>query len=204
KIRVAAGQSATEVVTLRAMHPVNDGKLRIDAESDAIERKVNVHPSHRPAVTTSSGMLSDSLAMRLELPTDILGAPTAELKLFPSPVAHVIDSIAGGLRRPYGCAEQTTSSTYPNLLLLRILKSSGVADHPRRAEAMRNLADGFVRLKGYRGPDGSYTYWGKGPGDAHLTAYVLRFLIEARDFANVEQGAIEETGRWLAAKMPGG
>ena len=217
-LQVPPSQSATEVFSLRAAHPVTGGKLRIDAVGgaapDAIEREVTVHPDHRQNVATASGLLSDSMSLVVSLPEDLIGQPTAELKVYSSLLRHVVESIAGGMHRPYGCAEQTTSSTYPSLMLLRLLKHSGVASHPRSGEAAKYLEEGLSRLAGYRGGDGSFTYWGNGPGDLSLTAYVLRFLTDAKELsgtddrfsssvkpAPVEDSVIQSANAWLAGRQ---
>src|SRR5213592_4029934 len=42
----------------------------------------------------------------------IQNTPRAELKIYPNLMAHLIEGVEGILQRPYGCGEQTISSTY--------------------------------------------------------------------------------------------
>ena len=92
-------------------------------------------------------------------------------------MAHVIESVEAIMSRPYGCGEQTISSTYPSLLLLRHRKVSG-EDSPLRPRAERYLSLGYSRLLNYRDESGGFTYWGHGKPDMALTAYAIRFLSE--------------------------
>jgi uncharacterized protein YfaS (alpha-2-macroglobulin family) len=70
----------------------------------------------------------------------------AELKIYPNLFSHVSESVKGLLERPYGCGEQTISSTYPNLMILKFVKE----DSPIRKKAMNYLQKGYERLLGYQ------------------------------------------------------
>jgi Large extracellular alpha-helical protein len=112
-------------------------------------------------------------------------------------MAHLLEGIEGIMQRPYGCAEQTISSTYPSLMVLRYYRRSG-EDSPAIAEkAQRYLKAGYERLLNYRNKDGSFTYWGHGEGDVALTAYALRFLSDARELAGVDEDVINAARDWL-------
>ena len=68
------------------------------------------------------------------------------------------------MSRPYGCGEQTISSTYPSLLLLRNVKNAG-QDSALRNLAQKYLRAGYSRLLNYRHENGGFTYWGRGEPD---------------------------------------
>src|SRR5947207_10247610 len=120
----------------------------------------------------------------------------AELKIYPNLMAHVAESVEAIMKRPYGCGEQTISSTYPSLLLLRNFNKTG-QDSPLRARAERYLRAGYDRLLNYRDSSGGFTYWGRGDPDLALTAYALRFLTEVRELIAVDDDAIKEARAWL-------
>ena len=98
----------------------------------------------------------------------------AELRIYPNLMAHVAESVEAIMSRPYGCGEQTISSTYPSLLLLRNYKKSG-QESPLRAKAERYLHAGYQRLLNYRDSSGGFTYWGRGEPDLALTVYASAF-----------------------------
>src|SRR5262245_13175049 len=142
----------------------------------------------------------------------IRGSVRAELKIYPNLMAHALEGIEGILQRPYGCAEQTISSTYPNVMILRFLEpqSEKLSASMRKAaeKARRYTQAGYERLLGYRAENGGFSYWGRGETDLALTAYALRFLNEASDFIGVDEDVIagarkfildqqQLDGRWL-------
>ncbi|MEI7511447.1 MAG: S-layer homology domain-containing protein [Candidatus Peregrinibacteria bacterium] len=59
------------------------------------------------------------------------------------------------LSYPYGCAEQTTSSTMPNAIVASLQKELG--ESPALAE--HNITAGFARLKTFQRTDGGFSLW---------------------------------------------
>jgi hypothetical protein len=200
--QLAPRESKREVFSFRAGSSITDGNQRVDAiaasASDAIQKKVTVHPDGQERVRQVSSVFLDHGSLEAILPADaIAGSAQAQLKIYPNLMAYVVESIEAILQRPYGCAEQTISSTYPSLLLLRALQKSPVVTSPLRQRAERNLRLGYERLLGYRAPGGGFTYWGRGEADLALSAYALRFLQDARGFTVVDDSVSQETLNWL-------
>jgi hypothetical protein len=205
EIRVKPNASANATFPIRTTTAVDDGKARITAQGsaeeagDAIEKPVTVHPDGNQMSSVQNVVMTDSVSLDVTIPANaIAGSARAEAKIYPNLMAHVVESIEGILRRPYGCAEQTISAAYPNLMLLRYLKSAGIGEHPLRAKAGRNLQAGVDRLAGYRTEDGAYTYWGRGDADVALTAYALAFLHDAKEFVVLDDEQVEDARKWLA------
>ncbi len=199
--RVGPGDFAREFFSFRAVASVAKGKQRVTASGfeagDAVEKPVRVHPDGEERVEAASTLFTDSAVMELNVPRDaISGSLDLQLKLYPHLATHVLESIEGILQRPYGCAEQTISSTYPNLLLLRYAKQTGVAT-PLTRTALRNLRFGYERLLGYRSSDGGFSYWGRGEPDLALTAYAVRFLYDAQAFIPVAPEALSDAREFL-------
>ncbi|HTC92743.1 MAG TPA: MG2 domain-containing protein [Terriglobales bacterium] len=198
---VPAGDSTNAIFPFRAIAAVHDGKQRVTAiggdASDAIERKVSVHPDGEEQVITQSQIFSSHAEFIAALPSDAIpGSIHAELKIYPNLMAHVMESIEGSLERPYGCGEQTISSTYPNLLALRAYKAQGIQG-PNAALAMRYLQTGYNRLLSYRSSEGGFTYWGRGEPDFALTAYAIQFLSDVKEFIAVDDSVISSAQLWL-------
>src|SRR5436189_1714111 len=140
---------------------VKDGKQRITATAaeanDAIEKPVTVHPDGEEKSLTASDIVSDNGVLTLDIPpTAIPNSMRAELKIYPNLLAHVAESVEAIMERPYGCGEQTISSTYPSLLYLRHYKRMAPPATPTgrgsdsRARAERYLRAGYNRLLNYR------------------------------------------------------
>ncbi len=218
RAEVKAGDAGQVVFDFRAIASVRDGKQRVTAfgsdASDAIEKPVNVHPDGEEITQAASDVFSNAGTLEVNLPEDsIKGSVRAELKIYPNLMAHAMEGIEGILRRPYGCGEQTISSTYPNVMILRYLEPQGEqlpAPMRKIAEKARRYAQaGYERLLGYRADSGGFSYWGRGEADLALTAYALRFLNDAGDFIEVDEDVIERArkfvisqqqvdGRWIA------
>ena len=199
---VAAGDSSREVFDLRVIASVDKGRQRVTAtgpeESDAVEKPVSVHPHGEELTQTATQVFTDSGSIVLAIhEAAIPGSVRAEVKIYPNLMAHVIESIEGIMKRPYGCAEQTISSAYPSLLLLRNFRSKGNQSTALAQKARRYVASAYERLLNYRDSDGGFTYWGRGEGDPALTAYALRFLTDARELAAVDEDIIKNAREWL-------
>jgi hypothetical protein len=200
-VNVAAGDATRGTFDFRASASVKNGKQRITANgadaNDAIEKPVTVHPDGEEKSVTASDVISDSAALALDIPqTALPNSARAELKIYPNLMAHVVESVEAIMSRPYGCGEQTISSTYPSLLLLRNYKKTG-QESPLRVRAERYLRAGYNRLLNYRDESGGFTYWGSGEPDTALTAYALRFLSEARELIPVDDDTITAARAWL-------
>ena len=58
------------------------------------------------------------------------GTVRGTLRLFRGASDQAVDGLEGMLREPHGCFEQTSSTTYPNLLVLQLLKAAEREGHP--------------------------------------------------------------------------
>jgi hypothetical protein len=216
RAEIRAGDAGRVVFDFRAVASVNEGKQRVTAfgpdASDAIEKPVSVHPDGEELAQTASQVFGEIGSLDVNVPMDaIKGSVHAELKIYPNLMAHAFEGIEGVLRRPYGCAEQTISSTYPNVMILRYLepRNENLSAPMRKIaeKARRYTQAGYERLLGYRAEKGGFGYWGRGEADLALTAYALRFLNDAADFINIDEdviagardfilGAQQPDGRW--------
>ena len=197
---VPAGDSARQIFEVKAIASVKDGKQQVTARgseaSDAIEKLVTVHPDGEEKTQTASDVFGETAALVLNLPASVPGSATAELKIYPNLMAHVAESIEGILQRPYGCGEQTISSTYPSLLILRGNQQTRI--DPRVVTKAKGYAtQGYQRLLKYRTADGGFSYWGHDEANLALSAYALRFLRDASEFVAVDPEVIKSLRQWL-------
>lgn len=202
RVEISAGNSSNAVFGFRADKIVKDGKQRVTAlagrDSDAIEKNVTVKPNGKEIVATKAEIFRDSAAFDVVFPPNAMAQTTkAQLKIYPNLLAHVAESIEGLLQRPYGCGEQTVSSTYPNLMVLKFAPK----DSKTYAQAEKYLQKGYERLLSYQTADGGFAVWTKDAPDAALTAYAVRFLIDAQDFIAVDDAVIERAEQWLIAQQ---
>lgn len=202
-IEVPSGATENAIFGFRATRPIKDGKQRVTAiassESDAIEKPVTVRPDGEEIVRTESKYFTGSGTFAADFPANALpGTPRAEVKIYPNLFAHITESVEGMLQRPYGCGEQTISSTYPNLMIVKFVKE----DTPLRRKGLRNLVRGMERLIGYQAANGGFTYWGgRSEPDLALTAYALRFLRDAGGHIAFDQSVVERAEKWLISQQ---
>jgi uncharacterized protein YfaS (alpha-2-macroglobulin family) len=201
---VPAGRFARELFPFRATLPVKEGKQRVTAAGrdagDAIEKPVRVRPDGNEIVSTMGQIFGERAQFDLPIPPDAIAhSSEAHLKLYPNLMAHVAEGVEGIMQRPYGCAEQTISSTYPSLMVVRYAEEG--ADVPLVRRARRYLKMGYERLLNYRAPGGGFTYWGRGEPDAALSAYALRFLHDASEVIDVDEELLNSTHAWLAGQL---
>ncbi|MFL6256641.1 MAG: alpha-2-macroglobulin family protein, partial [Pyrinomonadaceae bacterium] len=204
RAEVPAGDAARPIFDFRAVASVTDGKQRVTAlgsdASDAIEKPVTVHPDGEERSITDGALVTDSGALNVNLPTDVVrGSVRGELKVYPNLTAHVLEGVEAIMSRPYGCGEQTISSSYPSVLVLNFNAAlKGDAVEPAVVARARKYAQlGYERLLGYRATGGGFTYWGRGEPDVALSAYALRFLTDTSRVIEVDADVIRETREWL-------
>jgi hypothetical protein len=198
---VAASDAARETFALRVTSAVENGKQRVTARAgdadDAIEKPVTVHPDGEERSVSTGNVSDQNATLQFEIPTNAIpGSARGRLKIYPNLASHVAESVEAIMQRPYGCGEQTISSTYPSLLLVRYFKQIGQTSR-LSAQAERYLQEGYNRLLNYRADSGGFTYWGRGDADIALTAYALRFLNDASSLIAVDDDVIEGARRWL-------
>jgi hypothetical protein len=167
QVDVASGETQNAVFGFKATMPIKDGRQRVTAmaetDSDAIEKPVTVRPDGREVVATDSRYFTGSDRFEVNFPANALQrTQSASLKIYPNLMAHVAESVEGLLMRPYGCGEQTISSTYPNLMILKFAGDGSTRRIPAATErkARKYLQSGYDRLLGYQNTDGGFMYWG--------------------------------------------
>ena len=95
------------------------------------------------------------------------------MRLYPGPLSQVIEGMDSILRMPGGCFEQTSSSTYPNVLALDYMKRTKKLTPEVHAKAEGYIANGYQRLLTFEVPGGGFSWFGNAPANKILTSYGL-------------------------------
>jgi uncharacterized protein YfaS (alpha-2-macroglobulin family) len=91
--------------------------------ADIVVREIEVIPNGREQTMVYNGRLETTLQQGVDFPAAaITDASTILVRLYPGPLSQVIEGMESILRMPGGCFEQTSSSTYPNVLGLDYMK----------------------------------------------------------------------------------
>ncbi|MGL4552257.1 MAG: MG2 domain-containing protein, partial [Gemmataceae bacterium] len=180
-------------------------KLRVTARAadiaDAIEREVTVEPGGTRVEAAFNGTLSAPAAHVLSVPADAIeGGTRAFVKVYPSGFSQLVEGLDAIFRLPSGCFEQTSSTTYPNVLALRYLKTAGKAAPAVEAKARQYIHLGYQRLVGFEVPGGGFDWFGRPPANVTLTAYGLMEFEDMAKVHDVDPALIDRTRRWLLAQ----
>ena len=206
---LAAGEARSFYLPLEAQAGRFDGAIELWTKSagltDTIRRRIRVEPVGFPFKESISDTLSDTRSVRVSLPAGIVeGSLRGSVKLYPSPMATMLDGLASILREPCGCFEQTSSSTYPNIMVLNYLRGTEANEPEAEKRALELIKKGYQRLVGFECKKEGYEWFGGDPGHEALTAYgILEFVDMAKVYDGVDQEMIKRTVRWILARRDG-
>lgn len=191
--RLVARTPGRHVLTLKAAGTVM---------ADAVEREVRVAPDGEETIRTWNGTLERTQSHRVDFPPEaIAGASDLYLKIYPGAFSQVVEGLDSILRMPFGCFEQTSSATYPNVLALSYLRATGQVKPEIEMKALGYINTGYQRLLSFEVPGGGFSWFGQPPAHNVLTAYgVLLFADLARVHA-VDPAVLARTTAWLGSQQ---
>ncbi|XP_068130208.1 complement C3-like [Hyperolius riggenbachi] len=110
---------------------------------------------------------------------------------------------------PSGCGEQIMMSMTPTVIATRFLDVTNLWEtigFERRAEAIKNIEQGYVQQMTYRKPDNSYSAFTNRPSSTWLTAYVVKVFAMSTRLINVEKEILCGAMKWLLSEkqLPNG
>lgn len=202
---LAPGQVAARQFRIRALG-VGRQALRVRARgqgaagaADTVERGVEVTPDGVERLVSFQDRIGAGAARHaLQIPGDaVAGGSAVSLKVYPTLATHVVEGLDSLLRVPSGCFEQTSSTTYPNALILRYLRQTGrsTPDIERRARAY--LQTGYQRLLSFEVRSGGFSWFGEAPASQVLTAYGLEEFHDMAKVMPIDERVIDRTRGWL-------
>lgn len=169
---------------------------------DAIRKSIRIRPNGKMVETVYNQSLERKLDQEFELPAGIVpGSGVLFARIQPSAFSQLIDGIEGIFRMPHGCFEQTSSSTYPNVLALRYLRETDQSLPDVEARARQYIHLGYQRLLTFESPGGGFDWYGNAPGNVTLTAYGLREFTDMKEVLDVDQDLNDRTRAWLLGKQ---
>jgi hypothetical protein len=170
--------------------------------ADIVVREVEVIPNGREQNLVFNGNLEKSVQHELNFPqTSIAEASKIFVRLYPGPMSQVVEGMDSILRMPNGCFEQTSSSTYPNVLALDYMKRTKKLTPEVHAKAEGYIANGYQRLLTFEVPGGGFSWFGNVPANKILTAYGLMEFYDMSKVYDVDPRLIARTQQWLAGEQ---
>lgn len=182
------------------------------AEKDTVRRTIRVAPDGFPGVGSFSDMLENGRARNgLTLPKDVVpGTLKVRLEMYPTSMADLVKGLDGLLREPYGCFEQTSTTNYPNALILDYMNQTNQTNPAAAARAKALLDKGYGRLTSFECPDTplstkhGFEWFGK--ADSQHEALTAYGLLQFKDMARVhpvDPELIRRTQAFLMSRRDG-
>jgi len=172
------------------------------ARQDIVVREIEVIPNGREQSIVFNGHLDSAAHHDLNFPAaSIPDATSVLVRLYPGPLSQIIEGMDSILQMPGGCFEQTSSSTYPNVLALDYMKRTKKLTPETHAKAEGYIANGYQRLLTFEVPGGGFSWFGQAPANKILTAYGLMEFNDMSKVSDVDRRLIDRTAAWLARQQ---
>jgi hypothetical protein len=97
--------------------------------------------------------------------------------------------------------EQTSSSAYPNILVVDYVKKARVASPKLLLTAEQYLNVGYQKLLTFERPGGGFDWWGSGEPLVWLSAYGLQEFNDMAKVYPIDKGVIDRTQKFLLKKQ---
>lgn len=216
-LQLRAGASGRAIYRVRPTGP-GDATLTVIGHSDpiaapdAVVRAVRVVPDGFPVTGAVSDLLEKRARGTIDLPKDLVaGTLRVRLEVYPTTLADLVKGLDGLLREPSGCFEQSSSTNYPNALILDYLKQTNQANTDASRKARELLERGYGRLVSFECPDSKagcrqgFEWFGAADRQHEaLTAYgLLQFKDMARVHPVVDADLLRRTQMYLLARRDG-
>ena len=173
-----------------------------NGQEDAITQSIRTYDRGFPVKMVLAGSKPQN-NWQLHFNQPVEGTMQAKLTVYGSALNDVIKGMERMLRQPSGCFEQVSSSNYPNLLVLDLLRSTGRAQPETESRALDLLKDGYQKLVAYECKSGGFDWWGRDPAHEGLTAYgILEFTDMSKVF-QVDPQLIKRSVEWLKSRCDG-
>ncbi len=178
-------------------HPITV-KAYGEVKSDAIKRQIAVLPDGKRFENIISDRLEGNIVKKVSFPANAIpGANSLILKLYPGIYSQVVEGLDKMLGMPFGCFEQTSSITYPNILILNYLRQTQQIKPETEMKAEEYISIGYQRLLSFEVKGGGFSWFGDAPANKILTAYGLMEFNDMSKVYNIDERVIERTAQWL-------
>ena len=185
---------------------VGNHLLRVTARgaktADAIEREIRVLPTGDRFDYTKNAVLKDMLAETFTIPPGTIpDSQSLWVKFYPSRFSEVVEGLESVFQAPHGCFEQTSSTTYPNVLVLDYMKRTGRLTPEVEIKARKFINTGYQRLLTFEVPGGGFDWFGRAPAHVGLTAYGVLEFTDMGKIHPVDPALLERTIKWLCEQQ---
>ncbi|HET9991408.1 MAG TPA: alpha-2-macroglobulin family protein, partial [Kofleriaceae bacterium] len=207
-LKLENGRNDTLVFQAKAQMPVGGAKLRVVATANGITEKDELDVPFLPAGPKDHAIQKIKVAAgQLDLakqPVLKNWMPTSEKTTFwltANPFGESFAHLGYLIHYPYGCIEQTTSSTRPLLYIGSLVEQVDPQLAELKLEDM--VLAGISRVLSMETPSGGFGYW---PGATDplewATAYATDMLLDAKKAGYaVPEDRLKEVLGWIDARV---
>jgi hypothetical protein len=201
---LGASRRVRQYIELQVGKQNGESQVLLDATagpySDKVVRSLMVHPLGFPAQLAFGGLLTAGQTATHEVTvprTLVPGSLAARVVVYPTPLASMNEALAALIREPYGCFEQTSSTTYPLVMAQQYFMSHQGVDPALIEKSSAILQTGYDRLRGFESKSGGYEWFGADPGHDALSAYGLLEFTDMAQVRQVDPAMLQRTRQWL-------
>jgi hypothetical protein len=219
-VTLDANKSKRELLVLHPAAMQGEAKLRLSGlcepfAQDSIERGFKIVPEGFPVAGKYSDLLEKTSEHVVKLPARredwVKGTLKLQAQVFPSTLADLQKGLEALLREPGGCFEQTSSSNYPNIMILDYLKESDQVKPEVEKKALAMLDRGYGKLVSFECVEPKtmtkkegYEWFGQtAPPHEALTAYGLLQFLDMKKYQPVDEAMLERTKAYLLKQRNG-
>lgn len=176
--------------------------VKTDNYSDVFRKNAEIISPYFPTEVSISGYKNNSFIIPVN--SIVPNSLSAEFNIYTDIVGDVMNGIESLIRQPWGCFEQVSSATYPNVLILKYLKESGKSNPDIEKRALKFIKEGYKKLAAYETSKNGFEWYGRTPPHEALSAYgILEFTEMKEVYDGVNQEMIERTVKWLLSRKDG-
>ncbi|XP_029316719.1 CD109 antigen-like [Cottoperca gobio] len=210
KLTLGSHVSASALFPIR---PVALGEMEISVDavsaeaSDSLVWKVLVKPEGVEQFFSETLFLemeplkyNNSRSISFSFPPDVVpGSHRAHVALVGDILALSINNLDLLLQMPLGCGEQNMIHFAPSIYVLQYLDKLIQDNLEIRSRALDYMVEGYQRQLSFQRDDGSFSAFGASDtsGSTWLTAFVLRCVLQAQPYMQVDQSVLTGALTWL-------
>ncbi|MFN7976107.1 MAG: MG2 domain-containing protein [Acidobacteriota bacterium] len=173
---------------------------------DSVTRSLSVAPLGFPTGQSFGGMVAPGARVThtVAVPADLVGGSVrATVKVFPSSLGKLTSALERLIQEPYGCFEQTSSTTYPLVMAQQYFKSHTGVDPALVTRSHELPGKGYERLTGFECKTKGYEWFGESPGHEALSAFGLLEFTDMGKVRPVDAAMLARTREWVLATRDG-
>ncbi|WP_454881592.1 TonB-dependent receptor plug domain-containing protein [Sphingobacterium detergens] len=204
-LKIGAQEQSQVRVPLEVKRPSIDRdkirfSIRTDSSAQGIIKDIKLFNKGFPVAFGHS--TSKYVEHEFELKNAVKGSQQLSVELYLNPLKQITQGLERIVREPHGCFEQVSSSVYPNIYALSLMRQIRTDEFLQR-KTKEFLENGYKKLAAYEIKGGGFDWYGKPPAHEVLSAFGLIEFIEMKPFIAVDQKMIERTKNWLLSKKDG-